>query len=61
MALTSKLVEALARMRRRPRLRDRSVNQVDGARAPLFQEPMPADNPDDSIDPDDSGPRLRSP
>ena len=44
---------------RRPRLRSRSVNQVDGARAPLLQEHnVPADDPDDSMDPDDSGPRL---
>src|SRR5262249_2617613 len=44
--------------RRRPRLRDRTVNQEGGARAPLLREPMPAEDPDDSIDPDDSGPRL---
>jgi hypothetical protein len=55
MALSTELQEALARSRRRPRLRDRSQN---GVRAPLLQEHMPADDPDDSIDPDDSGPRL---
>ena len=53
-------LELLARSRR-PRLRDRSVNQMDGARPPLLREhndTEPADDPDDSIDSDDSGPRL---
>ena len=52
-------LELLAR--RRPRLRDQSIDQEGGARAPLVQEKsrtVPADDPDDSIDPDDSGPRL---
>jgi hypothetical protein len=50
-------LELLARSRR-PRLRDRTVNQEGGARAPLLREPMPAEDPDDSTDPDDSAPRL---
>ena len=50
-------LELLAR--RRPRLRDQSIDQEGGARAPLVQEKsrtVPADDPDDSIDPDDSAP-----
>ena len=46
-------LELLAR--RRPRLRDQSIDQEGGARAPLVQEKsrtVPAD------DPDDCGPRL---
>ena len=61
MPLSNELQEALARSRRRLRLRDRTVNQEGGARAPLLRErndTVPADDPDDSIDPDDSGPRL---
>ena len=61
MPLSTELHEALARARRRPQLRDRSVNQMDGARTPLLQEPndsVLAEDPDDVIDPDDSGPRL---
>ena len=53
-------LELLARSRR-PRLRDRCVDSQNGARAPLLQEhndTEPADDPDDSIDSDDSGPRL---
>jgi hypothetical protein len=61
MGLSNELQEALARSRRRPRLQDRTVNQEGGARAALLQrdnDTAPADDPDDSIDPDDSGPRL---
>jgi hypothetical protein len=59
MALSSELREVLARSRRRPRFRDRSVDLENGARAPLLEEHnVPADDPDDSIDPDDSGLRL---
>ena len=53
-------LKLLARSRR-PRLRDRYADSQSGARAPLLQEhndSVPADDPDDSIDPDDSGPRL---
>jgi hypothetical protein len=56
----AKSLELLARICR-PQLRDRSVDQMDGARAPLLQEhndTEPADDPDDSIDPDERGPRL---
>ena len=58
MALSTELCEALARSRRRPRLRGRTVNQEGGTRAPLLQEnsdTVPAEDPDDSVDPDDSG------
>src|SRR5262245_45674711 len=53
-------LESLARTRR-SRLGDRCVDLENGARAPLLHEhndPVPAEDPDDSIDPDDSGPRL---
>jgi hypothetical protein len=58
MPLSNELQEALVRSRRRPRLRDRSIEQDGGTRAPLLEHNAPADDPDDSIDPDDSGPRL---
>ena len=61
MPLSTELREALARSRRRLRLRGGTVNQEGGTRAPLLQEnsdTVPAEDPDDSIDPDDSGPRL---
>src|SRR6516164_9979069 len=57
MPLSSELREVLAR-RRRPRLRDRDIEQDSGTRAPLLEHNAPADDPDDSIDPDDLGPRL---
>ena len=61
MSLSTELPEALARSHRGQRLRGRSVNQEGGTRAPLLREhndTVPTDDPDDSIDPDDSGPRL---
>ena len=59
MALSSELREALARSRRRPRLPNRCVDLENGAIAPLLEEHnVPAEDPDDSIDPDDAGPRL---
>jgi hypothetical protein len=53
-------LELLARSRR-PRLRDRTVNQEGGARAPVIQEhndTASTEGPDDSIDPGDLGVRL---
>jgi hypothetical protein len=53
-------LELLTRSRRPP-LRDRTVNQEGGSRAPLLREhneSVPAEDPDDSIDPDERGPRL---
>jgi hypothetical protein len=46
MPLSSELVETLARMRRRPPL------------PKAHNDTVPTDDPDDVIDPDDSGPRL---
>jgi hypothetical protein len=46
---------------RRPRSPSPSANSHHGGRAALLQQhndTVPADDPDDSIDPDDSGPRL---
>ena len=59
----AKSLELLARICR-PQLRDRSVDQMDGARAPLLQEhndTEPADDPDDSIDPTIQARGFRSP
>jgi hypothetical protein len=61
MPLSTELVEALARSRRRSRLSNRCVDLENGVRALLLQEhndTVPADHPDDSINPNDSGPRL---
>jgi hypothetical protein len=49
-------LELLARLR--PRFPNRSANSQNGCRAPLLHDAAPADDPDDVIDPDDSGPRL---
>jgi hypothetical protein len=60
MALSSELRTALERGRSRPRSFTRNGISRNGSRA-LLQErndTVPADDPDDSIDPDDSGPRL---
>jgi hypothetical protein len=46
---------------RRPRLTNGSANHRNGSRAALLREHNdtgPTEDPDDSIDPDDSGPRL---
>jgi len=54
MPLSTELREALARSRRRLRLRGGTVNQEGGTRAPLLQEnsdTVPAEDPDDFIDP----------
>src|SRR5262245_38072808 len=40
MGLSTELQQALARARRRPQLRDRTVNQEAGAKAPLLQESL---------------------
>ena len=61
MPLSTELQEVLARSRRRPRLPNRCVDLENGVRAPLLREhndTVPVDDPDDSIDPDDCGPRL---
>jgi hypothetical protein len=61
MPLSTELQEVLARSRRRPPLRDRIVKEEADARAPLLREHndgVPADDSDDVIDPNDSGPRL---
>src|SRR5262245_16367242 len=53
-------LELLARSRR-PWSAIRSANSRNGSKAPLLHEhndAVPADDPDDVIDPDDSGPRL---
>jgi hypothetical protein len=53
-------LEALARSRR-PRVRDRSVDSHNGATEHSLQQhndTVPADDPDDRVDPDDCGPRL---
>jgi hypothetical protein len=51
-------LELLARSRR-PRLRDRSIDQDGRQRCrPIVENTVLVDDPDDVIDPDDSGPRL---
>jgi hypothetical protein len=56
MPLSSELQEALARSRRRPGLRHRSVDFPDGTRAPSLEhnDTVPADDPDNDPYPADS-------
>ena len=54
----SESLELLAR-RRPARLRDRSIDQIRRQRCrPIVENTVPADDPDNVIDPDDCGPRL---